>query len=102
MLSIRRSDDDVTVSVPLIEKAAYIWIRRAASELPIYDCNTSIVLQKNEYATLGKIVAVSIVQGRPGLPCLDKEVFRYIAGDHVTSIRADVQHIPDAEVFQLA
>lgn len=56
-----------------------------------------LAAEDNEYFHIGRMIAVSIVHGGPGLCCLSPNLFLYLIGK-VKTIDAPVEDIPDDEV----
>ncbi|CAB1459441.1 unnamed protein product, partial [Pleuronectes platessa] len=57
----------------------------------------SKAVEEDEYFHIGRIIAVSCVNGRPGPRCLSPNFFLYLIGK-VKAIEAPIEDIPDEEV----
>lgn len=54
--------------------------------------------QRNELYHLGQYIAMSIVQGGCGLPCLADPVYEYICSGKCTYLDVDNEEIPDSKL----
>jgi len=54
--------------------------------------------QRNEFYHLGQYIAMSVVQGGCGLPCLAEPVYEYICSGKCTNLDVDNEEIPDPDL----
>ena len=57
--------------------------------------------QSEDFTQIGKLVAMSIVQGGPGLPMLHPSIFHYIASNEYVSQVIDDEEVADPDVRSL-
>ena len=58
-------------------------------------------MQDQTYLHLGRIVAVSIVQGGGGLPCLSPNTYVYSSGQEIACIPPNTLELPDSCMLEL-
>ena len=57
--------------------------------------------QKLHFKAVGMLIAMSILQGGPGLPILSHHVYTYMATKKYSNLKIEIKDVPDIGVQKL-